>query len=360
MNTSMNNSINDHTDIAAGKNITWVQSPAFARDFNIIDDPLLTAYVLSGDTNVNMNVTIMSSNSASTATIGSFIYQATVVANTRTALNFNVPLSVYNVSIPKGNSLWLRIENRNDNVLTVYQSSLYSSHIDMNTLSYINVNNVSVYDQAGNSITNTAPPSIVKVTTNVTDPFGSFDISNVSVSLFYPNNSLAVGPIYMNLSLTDPAQLSQWKQFERNITLNTSIDTGAYTVIVTANESNSVKSNLSAPLSITYPVYVSAIKKYSPVATDSFLVTLVLVNNADHTMNGVYAYDFYAGDFTVSGFNQPHTTVNVNNAILQGKINSFGPFTLMANQNITITYTAQGIGNYNLANMTIVGVDPIV
>jgi hypothetical protein len=52
--------------------------------------------------------------------------------------------------------------------------------------------------------------------------------------------------------------------------------------------------------------------------------------------------------------------VSVNNGLLAGEINIFGPLTLSPNQVLYINYTAQGIGKYNLANMTIVGVDPDV
>ena len=164
----------------------------------------------------------------------------------------------------------------------------------------------------------------------------------------------------MNGSTTDNSTLSLWKQFERNISLNTSLDTGTYNILVTANESNGVKNNMSTSLSITYPIYVSVSKSYSPTGGSSFLVTLNLTNLNNHTVIGVHAYDFFASDFTVSGFSQNRTATVVNNSILQGTINTFGPFTIAANGVVTITYTAQGVGNYKLANMTIVGVDQYV
>jgi len=162
------------------------------------------------------------------------------------------------------------------------------------------------------------------------------------------------------LSGTDPAALSQWKQFTRNITLNASLDSGDYSILVTANESNGVKSSLNTGLAIVYPVNVSASKSYSPSGEDEFTVTITITNKDNHTVDGVHAYDFYADDFTVDGIDSPYTTVIVNNAILQGNINVFGPFTLSPYETKKITYTAYGIGDYNLSNMTIVGVDPYI
>ena len=187
MNTSMNNSVNDHTTIAANKNNIWNQTPAFARDFDILDDPALTLYATSGDTSVNMSVSLISSNTTSSKTIGTIIYNATVTANTRTMLNFNVSLNTYNVTIPQGNKLSLNITNLDDNTLTINQSATYPSRIDMDTLSYINVQSLNIYDAGGNIINATTPPATVKVVANVTDPFGSFDISGVNLTMLYGN-----------------------------------------------------------------------------------------------------------------------------------------------------------------------------
>ena len=360
MNTSMNNSVNDHTTMAANKNYTWNQTPAFARDFDILDDPALTLYATSGDTSVNMSVSLISSNNTSSTVIGTIVYNATVTANTRTTLNFNVSLNTYNVTIPRGNKLFLNITNLDDNTLTINQSAAYPSRIDMDTLSYINVQSIIMYDSGGNVTTASTPPSTVKVIANVTDPFGSFDISGVNLTMLYGNGTIAIGPISMNSSTTDNSSPSLWEQFERNISLSTILDTGTYNILVTANESNGVKNNMSTSLGITYPINVSVIKTYNSTGGSSFLVTINLTNLNNHTVIGVHAYDFFAGDFTVGGFSQNRTSTVVNNGILQGTINTFGPFTIAANGVVTITYTAQGVGDYKLSNMTVVGVDPYV
>jgi hypothetical protein len=360
MNTSMNNSTNNYTNLNGGASITWVQTPAFARNFNILDDPSLTIYAMSAGTNIDINVSILSSNATVSTVLGSVIYQANVAANTINLLNFNVPLTIYNVTVPRGSQISLNITNLNSSKLTVNQSSAYPSRIDMDTTSYINVNSVAISNSSGSIITGATPPSTVNVVANVTDPFGSFDISNVSVQMLYPNNTVAIGPLAMNLSSTDPGSPSMWKLFNSSISLNSSLDTGNYNFLVIANESNGVKSNMSAPLSISYPINVSVVKSFSCISGNNFTINVMVTNGNSHTVSGVYAYDFYASDFNESGFSQPCTVTPVNNGFLQGNINSFGPFTLLPYQSVNVTYTAQGIGNYDLANMTIVGVDPDV
>lgn len=360
MNTSMNDTASDRVVLKNKDVQTWSQTPEFALDFNILDDPSVTVYVQSEDDIVKMNVTLISTNGVSSSTLGSVVYQASATPGVTTSYTFNVPLSGNNVTVPDGYQLLLRIDNLNNRWLTVYESAQYSSHIDMNTLSYIDVISVNIYDQYGNQVTSTTPPSTVKVLANVTDPFGSYDISDVNLTLYYDNGTAALGPLSMNLSTTDGSSPSMWKLFERNVSLGNDLDSGNYSITVTANESNGVKDDMSAPLAIEYPVNVSVSKSYSPVVGNSFLIAINLKNNDNHTAFGVHAYDFYASDFSVAGFNQPCTSVGVNNAILQGNLNIFGPFTLSPFQTVNITYTAQGIGDYKLSNMTIVGVDPYV
>jgi hypothetical protein len=230
----------------------------------------------------------------------------------------------------------------------------------MYTSSYIHDDSMSISDQSNNPISTTTPPSTIKITTNVTDPFGSYDIRDVNVTIFYDNGTAAIGPQPMNLAATDGSSPSLWKRFERNTSLPGTLDSGNYTITVTANETNAVKDNRSTQLTIAYPVKVSASKSFSPVSGSDYTVTITVTNRDNHTVSGVHAYDFYASDFTVSGFSHPRISVAVNNAILQGNLNVFGPFQLSPNQVITITYTAHGVGDYRLSNMTIVGVDPLV
>jgi hypothetical protein len=360
MNTSMSNTASGYVDLKNNAGQTWSQTPEFALDFNILDDPAVTIYAQSANNFVKMNVTLISTNGVSSSTLGSIDYQASATPGVTTSYTFNVPLSGNNVTVPGGYKLLLCIDNLNNRKLTIYESTQYPSHIDMNTLSYIDVISVNIYDQYSNQVTNTTPPSTVKVLANVTDPFGSYDISDVNLTLYYNNGTAALGPLSMNLSTTDGSSPSMWKLFERNVSLGNDLDSGSYSISVTANESNGVKNSLSAPLAIEYPVNVSVSKSYSPIAGNSFLIAINLKNNDNHTAFGVHAYDFYASDFSVAGFSQPCTSVSVNNAILQGNLNVFGPFTLSPFQTVNITYTAQGIGDYKLSNMTIVGVDPYV
>ncbi len=359
--SSVNSTITQYNIAATTGTSTWNQTPVFARDYNIIDDPGMTLYVVSPDGDVKITVTLLSNDGTVNKTLGSSTISTTIPANTLTPVNFDISLSAgYNITIPKGSKLLLKIDNTNNQLLSVYQSSGYPSHFDMDTSSYIDIQSLSLYDQTGNAITSVTPPSTVKVVANVTDPFGSFDISDVSLSLYYDNGTRAMGPINMVLNTTDTSTPSLWKLFDGSIALNTSFDTGNYNIIVIANESNSVKDNMSAPLAITYPVYVHASKSIASTGGNNFTVTLKVTNLDTHTVNGVHVYDFYSAYYTVGGFSIARTTVPFSLGALSGTINVLGPMTLAPGETKNITYSVQGTGDYHLSDMYLVGVDPDV
>ncbi len=358
LDTSMATSAIDHVDLAASGGVDWTQSPVFARDFNILDDPNLTLYVNSADTQVSMALKLISSNSTSSATIATLNYQAAVPKSTLTVLNFNIPLSTYNITVPAGNKLVLHIDNLDSKQLTVYGSAQYLSHFDMDTQSYINVQSVSVTDLSNNSITSATPPSSIRVFSNVTDPFGSQDIVNATLTINDGSGNMIGSPYVMAQVGVDAGSPSIWKKFESDVTLPATLDTGNYSFIVTATETNGVKHNTVTSLAIGYPVNVTADKTFMPISAASFLVTIKVTNNDAHTVNGVHAYDFYSGSFTASGFSVARSSSAVNNGIINGTVNVFGPLSLASHETKTITYTAVGSGDYPISNMYVVGVDP--
>lgn len=360
MNTSANNASLTSTDISNGASRTWEQTPPFARSFNILDDPSITLYAKSSGNAINMTVTLLSTDGMSTTPLGSIVYTTTVNPNTITPLNFNISLSTYNVTIPAGSRLQVKVQNNIASTLTISHTIQNQSRIDMNTQSYIDVISLDLLDQSNNPISSVTPPATIKVVANVTDPFGSYDIAGANITLYYENGTAAIGPLTMNVTQTDPSNPSLWKTFERNLSLTTGLDSGNYTFTVTGVESNLVTDNASRAIPIIYPINVTTSKSLSSTGVNTFQAAIRLTNNDNHTANGVYAYDFYSSGFTVSGFSCPRHSVPVNNGILAGNINVLGPFDLPPGQTIVITYSIQGSSDYGLSDLYVVGVDPYV
>ena len=331
LDTSPASSTITQVAIGANKDGIWTQSPAFARAFNILDDPSVTLYLYNPNNAVSgtMVATLKYVNGGTTTTIGSWSGAFSVARRSTATLNFDILLTNPNTNIPAGSKLIIDI--RPTQAITVYQLSTSPSHIDMDTQSYINVQSVSITDTNSIPITSATPPNTVKVFSTVTDPFGSYDIVGATVSVQDADGNIVqgLGPYTMSLLGTDTSNPSVWKNYERDIVLPSTLDTGTYNFVVTATESNGVINKMGTPLAVTYPVKVTASKSFANSGGDSFLVTIKVTNNdAAHTVNGVYAYDFYSSGFTDSGFNVARSTAPVNDGILSGTINIMGPLSL--------------------------------
>ncbi|WP_143767146.1 hypothetical protein [Methanocella conradii] len=359
LNTSSNSSAVASITMSANTNYSWTQNPAFAKNFIIQGDPDATLYLYNS---VNRRPFTISAwlqyyDGATYTTIGSWTGQITIGRRAYATLNFSIALSSSNVSIPAGSKLVLIL--RSDRQLTLYHSSDRPSHMDMDTQSYINVKSVTITDTNGIPISNATPPASIKVIANVTDPFGSYDIVRANLTIKYSNGTTLMGPLPMSQIAVDTNNPSLWKKFEKDLNLNTTIDTDTYDFIVTATESNGVTHNNGTQLSIVYPVRVRVTHSIAPLGGNAFSVCMSIKNNDSHTLRGVCAYDFYSNGFTVSDFSDPHVnSIPVSNGILSGIMNIFGPFDIPANQVMNITYTATGNGDYRLSDLMVVGVDP--
>lgn len=359
LNTSSSNSSNGYTDFNNSKSCTWTQSQALADNFTIQNNPNINLYLTStvkGQTIID--VTLSYTDGTITTILGTTGYQFKYTSDSPVPVTINIPVAD-NTTVPAGGKLQITINSHNNKIATIWETTQYPSNISINSTSYIHVSNVTVYDALNNQVNGITAPSTIKVVANVTDPFGIQDISNVALTIYYENGTAAIGPLVMNLNNTTIPPSNAWALFESNIPINANQSNGNYTIIVTATSLNGVTDTNSTVLTIV-PINVTASKSITLQSGNNFTITINVTNNNAYTVYGIHAYDFYAGDFNVGSFTQPRSTMPVNNGILQGNINVFGPFNLAPYQKITINYIAQGIGDYKLSNMTIVGVDPYV
>jgi hypothetical protein len=358
LNTTPPSASTGDTSITAGSSM-WSQTPAFASNFIIAGNISVPLYYNSTATaTLPVTVTLFYTNGAgNSVSIGS--NTSSLSASTTVSLfNFTIT-SPGSVTVPRGDYLILKIDNQQTTALNVWYTNTYRSRINVNTTTYVNVGVINTYD-GGVQSSLFYPNDTIYITANVTDPIGAYDIANATISITAPNGTLVLNSQYMTLNLSDTNVPALWKLYNCSYKLNSTAAGGAYTINITGVESNGVKCNTSTTFYVSYPINVSVSKSFSLTSGSTFNVTITVTNKNNNTISGVHAYDFYASDFSVAGFSQPRTATPVNNGFLHGDINIFGPFTLLPYQSVNITYTAQGIGNYNLANMAIVGVDPDV
>ncbi|MFH0816289.1 MAG: hypothetical protein V1934_05690 [Methanobacteriota archaeon] len=162
---------------------------------------------------------------------------------------YSFDLTMFNGTqvIPKGNRTMLiiyRTDNNNNKDLQIaYNTTIYPSHLNLTTDTYVDVN----WTQTWNLTAQTGDFSVgedARIVANVTDPFGSYDISGATVNVTGPGGVTYVPTTPMGLNATDPADPSGWKHF--NYTFEHIPAPGMYKAVVTGIESNGVTSNMTA------------------------------------------------------------------------------------------------------------------
>lgn len=357
LNTTPPSASTGNTSIAANSSM-WSQAPAFASNFTILGNITVPIYY-NTTTAMPITVSLYYTNGAGgSVLIGS--NTSSLAANTSVSMfNFTITQSGGNVTVPRGSYLVLEINNQQMTPFNIWYNNTCRSRINVNTQTYVNIGSINTYDNGVQSSIFNLNDTLY-ATANVSDPIGAYDIANAIINITAPNGTLVVTNQSMTLNMTDTSSPALWKLYNYSFKLNSSLAPGVYGINITGYESNGVTNIKNTSITLSAPINVTATKYCTQASGNNFTVNILVTNNNNQTTSGVYAYDFYASDFNVSNFSQPRTNVSVNNGLLVGNINVFGPFTLLPKQVLYINYTAQGIGDYNLANMTIVGVDPDV
>ena len=136
-------------------------------------------------------------NPSSITSLGGTVYEVTWQAEVNDSL-----------TIAAGEDVSLEIENSEYNLgfKVLYDSSTYPSKIDFDTVSFIDISSLGVYDASGggnlvNSIGNT---DTVYVRVEVTDPFGDYDINELDLTITNPNSNQVE-----NVTLTDGSLVNE-------------------------------------------------------------------------------------------------------------------------------------------------------
>ncbi len=345
---------------------TWVLSPAFTKDFTLKDPITAYIYVESGgisllggesvylydeDASGNRNLIAEDTNIQQS---GGTIKLQTVTFESVTSYTVQAGHHI-EMDLRAGGLLSLA-------TVKIHQSPTYPSRIEMDTDTYISVDDIRIRDTSNNVITSTTTPSTIKAWANVSDPFGSYDINSVNATLYYPNGTQFLGPTTMSRTGSGTA----WATYSANFSLPGEIDGGYYNMYVWATETNGVQSYNNTTLYVYGPPKVEVNKTITHASGNNYTVTIKLKNNRSWEAKNVYAYDFYptgANGFTASDFNPsgsyPEISAwNLTIWDVAGNVITLGPFDIPAQGMTTITYTLAGSGNYSISDLYIVGVDP--
>ena len=246
LSRTMPTGIHNAIGLDEGQSTTFTLNPALqtaltlnSGNFNVF---LLLQRTSSNAT--SRTVRVMLSNSA----IGTIdTQQLTFTQNFSSQQMYSVVLNTAGVNAPAGSTFSLQITNLSSGNgqrsfdLTPYNGGNYS-RVELNSATVINVNSVQTWTAAWNGGAQQGtwnPGNTLFVRAQVSDPFGSFDISSATISILDPNGNTVVNNAAMTAQgnaagcgLTTSATCIYQSQF----TVPASPTFGGWTIRVTANE----------------------------------------------------------------------------------------------------------------------------
>ena len=173
---------------------TWTLTPALAAPLTLNAGTIPIALWLRGSSRPWVDIDLYSPSRGVIGTVSHF--RVTWSSWTFTALDMTIAAGV---TLPAGDTLQLRISNSSNR----YNQHLYvqpfpggdRSHLDLDSQTVINVDSVLFYDApyaGGSAVTTAQAGQTVSIRAQVSDPFGSFDISSARLILTSPSGDVAV------------------------------------------------------------------------------------------------------------------------------------------------------------------------
>ena len=274
---------NSLTDLAE---ITYPISPSFQQEFKFSDSSV-SAYIFlqndydsGGSWGHDVTVSLMLNNSS----IGSINRSISVPSRTSTGNNvalfeFLIPL-LSMPTINAGDTLALKVEN--DSEYTVDSLRIYSidpnpsnsdavspySLVSLPAATVINVDEISILNGANSQlITEAAPSNEVIIQAQVSDPFGSFDITSANISIEDSQGATLINQQSMGI-LSDSGVATKTFQFTYEIPTNAEL--GDWKVSITALEGveNDIEHTSQAILKIATPLPEISVFKSVEVYSD--------------------------------------------------------------------------------------------
>jgi hypothetical protein len=223
----------------------WVLTPEYAKEFHITGD--VTVYLWSAmkdfdTTNTGIIVATLYDDATSQQIVTNTATQSTWVAGGFMEVSFI--MSGVDYTLQAGNKLILRVYvdgDSDDDMWFAYDTAIFDSRIDLPTDTYVNVDWERIYNATTDmeQYNFTAGEDLV-IRGNVSDPFGSYDITGTDITIEDPNGSISVNNVSMALEQTDLSSPSAWKLFNYTHTLPNDAPVGEYKVYVKGIESNGV------------------------------------------------------------------------------------------------------------------------
>jgi uncharacterized repeat protein (TIGR01451 family) len=239
---------NDQDEVInAAETETWIITPPLRQTFSIASGAIPVRLWLNRSgggfgTSRNFTVTLTSSSGFTSTVTSSVTIGSTTTPSQET---FSLPNGAAQ-TFPAGTTFTLTVRNNSGNSVTLFHdgngTAGNNSRIEFDATTVINVDSVTTWNAAfngGATQTTFFPGATVFVRAQVSDPFGSFDISAARITIIDPSNVTQVNNVLMTAQgapATCNSQAAASCIYQYQYTVPASPSLGGWTVRVTANE----------------------------------------------------------------------------------------------------------------------------
>jgi uncharacterized repeat protein (TIGR01451 family) len=239
---------NDQDEVInAAETETWIITPPLRQTFSIASGAIPVRLWLNRSgggfgTSRNFTVTLTSSSGFTSTVTSSVTIGSTTTPSQET---FSLPNGAAQ-TFPAGTTFTLTVRNNSGNSVTLFHdgngTAGNNSRIEFDATTVINVDSVMTWNAAfngGATQTTFFPGATVFVRAQVSDPFGSFDISAARITIIDPSNVTQVNNVLMTAQgapATCNSQAAASCIYQYQYTVPASPSLGGWTVRVTANE----------------------------------------------------------------------------------------------------------------------------
>jgi trimeric autotransporter adhesin len=228
--------------IAANGSDTWTITPVLRQNFSIAAGAIPVRLWLRRGSNNPGQRQVTVTFSANTTPVFTTSAQANITppnSTTPQLFSFSLPNAAAR-TFPAGTTFTLTIANAGSNTISLYPygdgAAGNNSRIEFNATTVINVDSVTTLNAALSPQTTFYPGQVVTVRTQISDPFGAFDIGNAAIEIRDPSNAThvvaALTPQGGNCGLTTGPSCVYQTQF----TVPASPVLGGWTIRITGTE----------------------------------------------------------------------------------------------------------------------------
>lgn len=262
--------------IVEGNSQTWTLAPALATNLSLPagNAPVQLYFTRTGNgTTRTVRVTLTASGGI---TLGTQQLTFTPSDTTPTLQTFTVPIAATN--LPVGATIALQVTNNTtgsgsrDVIVYPANSAAQRSNASFNSNTVVDVTSVLSYNAAyaaGAATSSFVPGNTVYMRAVVSDPFGSYDISGVSVTLLSPSGTTVLS----NAAMTQVADSgAATKTYELSFVVPGGGPAGSWTMSVTAREGteNTVTDLGVGTFDVVIPLPTLIIARISQVISDPY------------------------------------------------------------------------------------------